>query len=125
MRKISSVDFKALLETAIRRSKFLSVILVTIIITTGCTASYFVDTPSGRKAKAYCRTFTDDGKSCVDWSETASDALVGKYTAVPYCCLHSGGRCTSPSPLAKGFNCYCDFMTPWGVNRQPGTACDN
>lgn len=91
----------------------------------GCTAVGYWDGPSGRSCKASCRTLAADGKSCVDWASTASDACVGKYTTVFSCCDRAGNEiCQLVIPGAKGFGCYCQGVGPYGSFVVPGLACE-
>lgn len=100
-------------------------ILVLSFIIISCTSVFYLDGPQGRKCKASCKTFASDGKSCVDWSETASDACVGKYTAVYTCCTNYGS-CPMAYAGAKGYGCTCYFPDPYyGQVAINGVACDD
>lgn len=100
-----------------------TLLILIVFLLSGCTAVTWVDGPSGRSCKAYCKTIASDGESCVEWSDTASNACVGKYTPATYCCT-GAGSCPLFSPGAKGLACYCDMSTPYGVRRFPGTGCN-
>lgn len=114
------MDFRTLCRTAVARIATLTICMTTF----GCVAVTWLDTPSGRTAKAYCRTLAADGESCVEWSEVASDAAVGKYHPASYCCIGMGRKCHLETTGAKGGQCACAFYTPYGINIVPGTACD-
>lgn len=127
MFKIARLDLEKMCKNLIERirtSVGLLIVLVMLIILSGCTGVIWFDDWSGnRSCKAYCRTFAEDGESCVEWSETASDACVGKYTPVAYCCVGWGNRCPLATPGAKGFACTCPVSTPYGLTYVQGKAC--
>lgn len=121
MSKIPQMDIRTLCAVAVAR---IAAVTFCIVFIAGCTAVTWFDTPSGRTAKAHCRTFADDGASCVEWSEVASDAMVGKYHPASYCCVGWGNKCPLTTTGAKGFQCTCAVPTPYGLNYIPGQACD-
>lgn len=98
-------------------------ILVFLCFLTSCTAVGWVDGPSGRSCKAMCNTWSENGEACVDWSATASDACVGKYSPANYCCTNYGS-CQLMTTGAKGFGCYCPTMTNFGYQNIAGVACN-
>lgn len=98
--------------------------LVAVLALSSCTAIGWIDGPSGRSCKAYCSTLAPDGETCVRWSAGASDACVGKYTAVNWCCNPSGTRmCRMQTQGAEGFGCYCQGFGPYGPFAVQGVAC--
>ena len=90
----------------------------------GCTAvTWFDDGTGKRSCKAYCRTLAEDGESCIEWTDAASDACVGKYTSVGHCCISGGGSCPLASPGLRGFDCYCPVATAYGTTYVAGKGC--
>lgn len=103
----------------------LLIIVTAALSISGCTAvTWFDDGRGNRSCKAHCKTLAEDGKSCVEWSETASDACVGKFTPAAYCCVGWGNRCPLATPGAKGFVCTCPVATPYGFTYAQGKACN-
>lgn len=98
-------------------------LIIFLLSLTSCTAITWVDGPSGRSCKAHCKTWASNGEACVEWSETASDACVGKYSPADYCCTNYG-KCRLYVTGAKGFSCFCEQFTPYGIQRIPGQACN-
>lgn len=114
------------MHRAANRVWSLTLACLLVLVLDGCGAVGYWDGPGGRSCKASCRTLAADGKSCVDWAATASDACVGKYTAVDACCDRAGNQmCILDAPFPKGFACYCRALNPLGfVVAVPGMACD-
>lgn len=98
-------------------------ILLSLLFLSSCTANWVLDTPSGRKTKAYCNTLASNGEDCVQWSEDVSDAAVGKVTPSNTCCTQAG-QCRVPVTMARSVStCYCTFSNGYQFANFVGKAC--
>lgn len=117
------MDLTTLRRTLDARSSLVSALVMSAALS-ACTAVGYWDGLGGRSCKASCRTLAADGKSCVDWASTASDACTGKYTAAYSCCDRTGSEmCSLAVPGARGFGCYCQGVGPFGLFAVSGVAC--
>jgi len=100
------------------------VLIILVIIITGCQSVGYWDGPNGRKCRASCSTLADNGKSCVEWSDNVSRACVGEYSEVYQCCTNQGNCPINFGQAYKGLRCTCQFQTPYGPRVIPGQGCE-